>query len=71
MTESVTSLFTTDELDAFSRSEFERDVVPFLCSECGTIGGYYAASTQEVSCPHCEEVARPITSIVSRGLVTR
>jgi hypothetical protein len=57
------SLFTDDELDAFLGSENES--VPFLCVDCGTIGGYYVAAQQLVSCPHCDGEARPITMMVS------
>jgi hypothetical protein len=59
------ALFTDDELDAFSRSDFDHESVPFLCAECGTIGGYYAAAMQAVSCPHCDCDAHPITAMVS------
>lgn len=54
-------LFTEDELDEFSRFE---ETVPFVCQECETIGGYYAASFQVVACPHCGEDSQPITQIM-------
>lgn len=35
-------------------------ILPFVCSDCESIGGYYAASFREIACPHCGGSAHPM-----------
>lgn len=61
------SLYTDDELEYFRVDSFDDEVVPFVCDDCENIGGYYAASYQEVGCPHCGGNAHPISRYMRQG----
>ena len=37
------------------------EVLPFVCADCESIGGYYAASFREIACPHCGGAAHPFS----------
>lgn len=37
------------------------EVLPFVCTDCESIGGYYAASFREIACPHCGGAAHPFS----------